>query len=327
MVGIYQDSFIAYLQDVLNCKPKITSKNIIVQCPWCEFGQSKDHYHLHISLEAPIFNCFHAGCTGKSGNIRKLIKKLEGYDISDKFIDKDAIQKNKKQKTLLVSENKTSSLYLPEINTSMFPLKEMYLNKRFKFINLPFTQIKGLVFDVYEFISKNNITITESIFRMKDYLQSNFVGFVTENKTMVVFRNIDESHSMRYFKLRIQDSVFTDYYKLNGNNTTSKKIILAEGIFDIFSDYLFNITGLKDNIKLYASVLSSKYIALIKSIIFHEQVFHPDVIILSDNGIKLEEYKKMKKYNNSIINSLTIYYNKTGKDFNDTPVNPVKFVF
>lgn len=326
MIGIYQDSFIDYLQDSLDCKAKITSKNIIIKCPWCEYGQTKDHYHLHISLEAPIFNCFHAGCTGKSGNIRKLTKKIDGHDVSDKFIDQTILENFKKEKTILLSENRDSSVFMPEINSARFPNKEMYLNKRFKFMNVPIKEINGLVFDVYEFLDRNKIIITESIFRMKDYLQTNFVGFVTEHKNLVVFRNIDDTHSMRYFKLRIKDSVFTDYYKLNGNNPMSKEIVLAEGIFDIFSDYLFDIVGIKDQVKLYASVLSSKYTALVKSLIFYEQIFHPNITILSDQGIGLDQYKKMKKYNSHIIDKLTIYYNKTGKDFNDTPVNPVKYV-
>ena len=32
----------------------------------------------------------------------------------------------------------------------------------------------------------------------------------------------------------------------------------------------------------------------------------------------------MKYYNKHIINSISVYYNKTGKDFNDTPVTPVR---
>jgi hypothetical protein len=323
VIGIYQDSFVDYLKDTLGFV-KVTSKNLITVCPWCEYNEKKDHYHMYISLEAPIFHCFHGNCE-KSGTLRKMIKQLEGHDISDKFIDQNKIEDFKKQKTLSLSTiNK--SIQLPQLNTNMFPLKEMYIQKRFKFANMHLSQVGGLIFDVYEFIRMNNIAVTESLFRIKDYLQSNFVGFLTEHETTAIFRNIDETQSMRYYKIKISDSVFTDYYKLNGNNPQSKDIVIAEGIFDIFSDYLFDILGLKNNIKMYASVLSSKYIALIKSIIFHEQIFHPNITILSDRGIELNTYKKMKKYNSHIIDKLTIYYNKAGKDFNDTPVIPVKYI-
>jgi hypothetical protein len=157
-------------------------------------------------------------------------------------------------------------------------------------------------------------------------LQTNFVGFLTERQSMVLFRNIDESSSFKFYKLGVQNTNFIDYYRLTANNQNSKKIILSEGIFDIFTEYLFDILNLKRETKLYASVLSSKYSSLIKSIVYHEQIFRPDVVILSDSNIPLEEYKKLRYFNDHIINTLEVYYNKTGKDFNDTPITPVKYV-
>ena len=117
---------------------------------------------------------------------------------------------------------------------------------------------------------------------------------------------------------------FLDYYSLPGHSPKSNKIVLAEGIFDIFTEQIYDFLNIKHEIRLYASVLSSKYAELIKSIVYHEQLFRPDVIILSDNGINEEYYKKIKFFNQHIINTLTVYYNKTGKDFNETPVTPVR---
>jgi hypothetical protein len=159
---------------------------------------------------------------------------------------------------------------------------------------------------------------------MKLFLHNNFVGFLTDHGSMVIFRNVDHSHSMKFFKLKVQWQSFLDYYKLSGSSPNSNKIVIAEGIFDIFSEHIYNNLNIKEDIKLYASALSSKFIALIQSIVFHEQIFRPDVIILSDRGIDKNYYSKMKYYNKHIINSLSVYYNKTGKDFNDTPVTPVR---
>jgi len=322
MIGIYQDDFVDYLQEKLG-PVKTTSKNFIVPCPWCEYGKDKEHYHMYISLEAPIFHCFHATCE-KSGTLRKMLSVLEGHDISDQFIDKEKLEEFKKQKTIFVDKDKSlKPLKLPVLNTRMFPVKEMYINKRFKFSNINLHNVKGLIFDVYEFISMNNITIDETLFRLQDYLHNNFVGFVTENNTTVVFRNIDPTHTMRYYKMKIQYSSFIDYYKLPGNNPKSKKIVLAEGIFDIFSEHTFDYLNIKNDVKLYASVLSSKYSALLKSIVYYEQIFKPDVIILSDRGIPMWQYKNLKKRYGYMINSLKIFYNKSGKDFGDARVSPL----
>ncbi len=325
MIGIYQDEFIEYLKQKLGDHIKISSKNIICPCPFCEFGEDKNHYHMYISTEIPIFHCFHANCE-RSGSLKKFLQKLEGHDISDEFVDKTKLAEISKQKKIFSDQEVIqSNIILPQINSSKFMLKDMYMKQRLKFSRTSINLIKGLIFDVNTFIEMNDIIVDETLFRLKDYLQSNFVGFLTENNSTVIFRNIDDSHSLRFYKLKIQQSNFLDYYKLPGNNKNSKKIVLAEGIFDIFTEHIFDTLNIKNDVKLYASALSSKYISLVHSIIFHEQVFQPDIIILSDRGIGIDYYKKIKKYNKHIINRLEVYYNKTGKDFNDTPVTPIKY--
>lgn len=324
MIGIYDDSFMKYLKENLGDKIKTTSKNIVIPCPLCEYNVDKSHYHLYISLEAPIFHCFHGGCE-QSGNLRKLLKQIEGHDISDRFIDKEKLKEFSEKQTVFSTESKPD-VKLPKIVNGQFLNKEIYLKKRFKFANIDYTYLKGLIFDVRSFLDINKVPNDERLFRMKEYLHSNFIGFLNENKTTVIFRNIDDTQSFRYYKLKLRDSAFLDYYKLPGNNKQSKKIVLAEGIFDIFSEHIYDILNLKDQVKLYASVLSSKYQSLIQSIVFNEQIFRPQIIVLSDMGIDISIYKKLKHFNKHIIDSLEVYYNISGKDFNDTPVTPRKFV-
>ena len=327
MIGIYQDDFVDYLRDNLGIEPRVTNKNIIVPCPWCEYNQEKDHYHLYIGLEAPIFHCFHGGCE-VGGVLSKFMKKMAGHDVSDAFIDKNKVKEYEKLKVVFAAKDeKLKQVTLPKVKPKVFPAKEFYLQKRLKFSSLRSEIIKGVIYDIHEFININNIPVDESLFRLRDYLHSNFIGFLTEHNTTALFRNIDDSHSMKFFKLKIQNSNFLDYYRLPGHNPKSLKVVLAEGIFDIFSEHIYDFINIKSDVRLYASALSSKYIGLIQSIVYHEQVFRPDVIILSDRGIEGDYYKKLKYFNQHIINTLTVYYNKTGKDFNETPVVPERFVF
>lgn len=322
MIGIYQDEFVDYLKANLGYV-KITSKNIVVPCPWCEYKKEKDHYHLHIGLDVPIFHCFHGLCE-VGGILKKLLRKIEGHDISDQFIDKDAIKNLKRKKILTDKEVNKFDVKLPEINSKTFPLKDLYLKKRLKFSNISTSLIKGLIYDVNSFISINQIPVDHNLFRVQEYLHSNFVGFLTDHKSMVIFRNMDETSPFKFYKLIVQQSNFVDYYKLLGNKISCNHIVLAEGVFDIFTSKIFDF--LKTNIKLYASVLSANYPAIIQSIVFNEQIFRPDITILSDRGIPLKYYQKVKKFNNHIINKMVVYYNKTGKDFNSRYINPVKYL-
>ena len=325
MIGIYQDSFKKYLEDNLG-EVKITSKNFIVPCPWCEYPQDKDHYHLYISTEAPIFHCFHATCEQK-GNLRKFLKKIQGHDISDTFVDKKALEEAKQRKRVFEDkENEPYELIVPKLDQQKFLQKDLYFKKRMKFFNVFPGLIRGLIYDINKFIDINQLAVPEQLFRIRDYLHSNFIGFLTEHNSTVIMRNIDDTHDFRFYKLKIQDSNFLDYYKLTGQNFHSNTVVLGEGIFDIFGEHNFNTTNIEDKVKLYASALSSNYTALVKSIVFYEQIFRPDIVILSDRGIPKDKYVQLKKYNSHIINSLTVYYNKVGKDFGDTTVFPMKFI-
>ena len=50
------------------------------------------------------------------------------------------------------------------------------------------------------------------------------------------------------------------------------------------------------------------------------------MVILSDSDVKLNKYKEIFYYTKHIVNTMSVYYNKSGKDFNVTPVNPEKFI-
>jgi len=325
MIGIYQDSFKDYLEDRLGSPVKVTTKNIIGRCPFCaDQHKGKDHKHLYISLEAPIFNCFQAGCPAK-GSLKKLITKLHGSDVTDRFVDKELL-KEIAQRQSVFKQDVVQEIKIPPLNPNMFQNKMLYIKQRLKFANVDIRSIKGLIFDVDQFLEINEVVITPGLFRIRDYLHSNFVGFLTENQTTVMFRNIDMTASFKFYKLKIQESRFLDYYKLLGGSRQSNKVVISEGVFDIFTTRIFDRLNNDKDVRLYASALSSKYDSLIRSIVYHEQEYRLDVIILSDRGIDLNHYKYLKKRDAHVINQLTVYYNKNGKDFNNTPVEPVKFL-
>lgn len=328
MIGIYNDSFIQFLEDNLGSETiKIRSNNIICRCPYCEFDEDKNHYHLYISVEAPIFHCFHAGCPKKSGIIPDLVKKLKGIDISDRFIDPNLVNQKKFEVKNKTSKIKFKDLNIPELNEDSFKLKSIYVKKRLGF-NIDLKSINGLFFDVNEFIERNQsyVHFDNSIYKLKDYLQSNFIGFTTENKCVVFFRNIDNNSPFKHFKIKLQQSQFMDYYKLNGADFYSNHVVLAEGVFDIWSEYIFNSLDLRNRTKIYASALSPNYLSMMKSIVYNENLYRIDVSILSDRDVSIDYYEKIKKYNNHFINNLTVYYNKGGKDFNSFPLITERFV-
>jgi hypothetical protein len=325
MVGIYNDDFVDYLRRNLG-SAIITTKNIVVPCIYCEFPKQKDHYHLHIGLDEPIFHCFHGGCD-KSGTIKKLLSEIHGYDISEKFVDKKHFESLKQRKMEKV-EKIYAKFILPPLDADKFPVKRLSMKKRMKFLDLPLERLDGLIFDIDSFLSINKIWVTDKLAKLLPFLQTNFICFLMRNGGYLMFRNIDKSSNFRYYKYELQETPFLDYYMLNGQKRDSNKIVLAEGIFDILTERYFDHLNVVNDVKLYASVGSASYVNLMKSLIFHEKVFTPTWVFLSDRGIHLNYYRKIKRNHPYLFikGDSSVYYNKNGKDFNDTPVIAEKFI-
>jgi len=322
MIGIYKEEFIQYLKDNLGYV-KVSNKNIITRCPWCEYKKEKKHYHLYIALEVPIFHCWQARCE-QSGFLSKLLSHIDGKDRTDQFVDKSLI-KEAEHKKLVNPLKEKKLLKLPEINTNQFKMKTMYMKYRLGF-DADIASIRNLVFDVEEFVNMNSIKLEDKDQKMMDFLQNNFVGFLTEHDSLLSLRNIDPNASFRYYKLDLCESNFLDYYKIQGAAFNSNTVVISEGIFDIFVEQVLNSLKIRNSVKLYCASLSGAFSSLLKSLVFYEQLYRLNVVILSHRDVDLDVYRKLKKFDSHIIDTLSVYYNSTGKDFATFPVNPVRGV-
>ncbi len=323
-IGIYNEVFLDYLKKHLGEDSVIVkSKNIVCRCPWCELDdETKKHYHLYISTETPIFHCFYAGC-GVSGSIKKLTKKISGLSSINNFVDPSTIIKHKDLNLNRNKELKNKKYIIPELKENNFLHKLLYLRQRFGFLNINLPSIKGLVFDIEKFIEINNIKLDDKQQNLLYFLQNNFIGFLSEHQSILTLRNTDPNSHFRHYKLQLQQPLLLDYYKINGN-PSGNKIVLAEGIFDIFGEYLFNHLNIKQDIKMYVCGYSTSYESLLRSISFFENIYKPEVIILSDKDVKHWYYKKIKKTKHHLMSKISVFYNKYGKDFGDINCSPIQ---
>jgi hypothetical protein len=322
MIGIYKEEFIQYLKDNLGYV-KVSSKNIITKCPWCEYGKEKKHYHLYIALDVPIFHCWQARCE-QSGFLSKLMSYIDGKDRTDQFVDRSLI-KEAAHKKLTNPLKEKKPLRLPEVDSDQFKMKTMYIKYRLGF-DVDVSSINKLVFDVQEFVNINEIKLDDKSHEMMDFLQNNFVGFLSEHERLLVLRNIDPNASFRYYKFDLADDDFLDYYKIQGSAFNSNIVVVSEGIFDILVEQVLNTLKIKDSVKLYCASLSGAFSSLLKSIVFYEQLYRLNVVVLSHKDMNLDIYKKVKKFEGHIVDTLSVYYNNSGKDFASFPVNPVRAV-
>lgn len=319
---IYTDEFIETIKKDLS-PIKIKTNNIICRCPWCEYGKDKSHYHFYISTEKPIFHCFHAGCE-KSGTIRKLLRKLKGFDEdpSEKYYDKDKLVNDITQPDQII-KNTENRFKLVELDTKRFAKKLFYLKQRFKFTEFDLNIINNLIFDINGFFELNNLQMPVKFVRFKHLFDTQYVGFLSVNHSILFMRNISNKGRIKHIKIPLKSNMMMDYYKIENYDIKNNNVVIAEGVFDIFGEYFFNFTKTGPH-RVFAAALSSNFNMLIKSIVFNEQIFKLNLTILSDDNINEKKYKNLFYYNKHIIKNIKVFYNSCGKDFGKTYVEPVK---
>ena len=326
MVGIYHNDFIDLLVKSTGRNVQTDKGNdIVCWCPSCINKASKPH--LYISKVVPIFRCFKAGC-GYKGTVDSLIKDLTGFGQFEKYVDKSLVEENNSFISTQKRQKEENIKYvLPEINSDTFYNKILFLKDRMKQPGLNVLNIPNLILDVKQFFYMNNIQITNTKYeRFFDYLCNNFVGFLTEFHSTLILRNIDRTSDFRYYKIKLFDTNFLDYYKIPGYDVKSSRVVVSEGPFDVLAEHYYDTTHLKDDCCFYAAAASADYSALLKSFTIYEDLYKMDVHVLSDIDVNINYYKKLKNQDKHVIDKLTVYYNKNGKDFGTIPCNPVKYV-
>jgi hypothetical protein len=302
---------------------KHTNKEMITKCPFCKDSK---HFHLYISKDAPVFHCFHAGCHAK-GVVTKLIREFgDKSDASDYFVDSNIDLTNTSYKakatknSIIIDED--IRYIIPDINKNTNKLKAKYIKDRLRKYDES-TVLPGLILDIKEFCTSNNLNPVDMFGLHHDFFTTNFVGILSEHHSLLVARNIDKDSDFRYKKTELRKVPKSDYYKIAGPDFNSNIIVMAEGTFDIMSESVNRNVDISNKCKMYIAGLSSFYDSVIKSVCYYEQIFKMDIHILSDIDVDISYYKKIKRDLHYLINSMTIYYNTTGKDFAD-PVGSVE---
>lgn len=296
------------------------SNELITLCPKCEkerFNLNRKHGHLYISLENPIFKCFR--CPFK-GIITKLLNEFN-LNI-DKYYTNDVFNLNwkNKDKDYFLNSDIQDTINLPDvIDTNInYEKKLKYITSR-----IPNLKHDNIIFNIQEFIQSNNIDINKDDDFIK-YLNENFIGFLTTRKSKLVCRNIDSNSSFRYFNITLKNIYFKDFYsKLLNIETYTNKIVLCEGIFDLYNIIEHEKTKpIIQNASIIATSLNNDYKNTLISVLDYVKILHSDVIIFSDKDVKEENY--MNIYFNNCVKSLTLYYNEYEKDFGTTNIHPIK---
>lgn len=300
----------------------------------CLFGgsdhdSSPDHGHLYISMNEDflVFKCFKCN---ESGNLLKL---LDFYNLNkEELIEKELLERLTNYRYLKYNWNKSKNkieknekeikIFNEFKLTENYIKKSVYLKSRINF-DIDVEDIPDIIFDVKSFIENNNIYLNTYYSKMIDALQTKAIGFLGKRQQIIIFRNIDKENEddFRYIKIPLSNNnfIFNDFYGIQTDSisTTTNKIVLCEGPFDVLNIY-YNNSELLKNSMFIACVFGNNYYNVISSILDYLKLTKAKFVILSDSNMNNLSYKNLRLHPQ--IENLEICWNKIGKDFGE-PTN------
>ena len=337
-----QKKIINHLSTLPNFK-KVHEDEYVINCINCEKDSNKKHGHLYINFQlngVMLANCFKCPTSLRVDN--DFLQKLGIFDPEilnfNKSLFKNRIGikfNNSYTSPIMRSKEINKSYILPKFVDQKHDFKRLYFEKRTGIkLNQNIIQNYNLIFSLYEFLNINNINLNNYDNNTKfliNELDKNFIGFLSTNKSMIMFRSATKFTNFSRNKMNfvIDPNYKLSFYYTPGINkvdlmTEKPKIIMAEGPYDIIcikekfftksnSDTIFVAVGGKNNYK-----------KILREIIHRTGFLNAEVTIFSDEDVKIDEYI------NKVLGSYTdilhgrIIYNELSKDFGSIDI-PYKF--
>lgn len=302
------------------CIPSTRGIQWLIRCPFCGDSIHQDHAHLSLKIdlesdEPILYRCLKCNEYGIfDENLLELINLN---------IDKDTISE-------LKNFNK-SSRKNKKFNISSMPYSVPYggYNKKnyekLKYVNdridaaISFEEAINLkiVFDIYEFMKYNELDYIPDISeKFLEFVNNNYVGFLSNNNARLVFRCIRNNKDMqRYIKLNIDPDCISNnnFYTINQQIDLTYKepqdIHICEGIFDILS-VLYNIKDKNLTNNIYYASTGFNYLTVLKHVLNTGIIHSNNIHIYSDNDKSDKDHKKyLNRINKLWFDNIYIHRN------------------
>ena len=245
------------------CRENYSKTQFVVRCPYCgdSVVMSHSHFSIHINVmdDSPMMvRCLRCDTSGLFD--ADVMDDLGLYGSGEMAKALKSFNRKSKRK-YNITENIIEEYYVPRYVSNVYNQRKLnYINHRLG-LNMDMDLVHELkcVINLFDFLKLNKIERLENLtFRQIEFLDKNYVGFLSANNNYITFRNITDNNYKRYYKLILNPRNIggTTYYKIpnpiNLMYTNPINIHIAEGYFDILSVAL-NLVGRNEDEYFYAS--------------------------------------------------------------------------
>lgn len=302
---------------------QVSDVEIRTRCPYC--GDSQKDFrtgHLYININANdnhpiVYNCFKCPAHGVLKYDDLELLGIEGDDF----------------KSGIHGLNQSASYKSYEVKEQYFDFKlpDTYDTHKIEYIQNRLGRVftkdelrdMRVITSLKHFLLLNNIKSITCKPYMVRLMEEKYIGFLSNNNSHILFRDVTDSQDIRWFKYRIlQESAGQKVFysmKSSVDLYTSQNITinLSEGVMDCLS-IAYNLNNINDNI-LNIAVCGKFYTKIIERLIY--MGFIGDNIIInvySDNDhttdTSFQFYKRVFKRYRYLVKEINVYYNLLYKD-------------
>jgi hypothetical protein len=299
---------------------------IYVRCPICgDSVKHTNHPHCSIWVHEGLPLIYHCWICESSGVVNhEFLKQLQIYDV--KLYTAAAIFNKSHAKVLnnlkaVLKKGEARPLDIPEIRNK-HSYKTEYIAKR---LGIPFTnkslEYLRVITSLSDFLELNALTPNRAWAEKMEMFEKHYVGFLTMDRTCIVFRAVDSSVKLRYIKYDIYNYKgigFGDgcYAIPMRVDPMADRITfnMTEGIFDILGVF-FHVNKANTDNQIYVAVCGSGYTRVVKSFLKKGFMTNLDINIYSDIDKDRDWYRPIADLS-PWFHSINLFYNDTGeKDF------------
>lgn len=303
-------------------------EHICVRCPYCGDSDKQNEAHLAIKATANdsvVWHCVRCDAGGLFN-----MKLLEDLKIADGEITELAQENEKVSRKFGGSQSgkirtiKTEKIFYDHIVNKKSAQKKLdYMNKRFK-RNFTFEELirYSVIFDFKTMIKENNLRLNGISEKTMNILHKEAIGFASINKSMIIFRNIDNNWENRYFNYTLNKLADTQKYFAYDKKIDSLcnclNVVLCEGSMDLIGVIETYYQDKKDDPEWLFISCSGKSYKKVLSMLRNKGFFDLNLFIYADNDTDISLYRQLK-YNDPILKSkrVEVYLNayEGEKDF------------
>jgi hypothetical protein len=300
---------------------------IYIRCPIC--GDSQKHInHPHCSIwvkegQPLIYHCWICEESGVVNHT--FLKQVNIYDVKlytalAKYNKSTAKALGRSTKNLL-KKGEARPLDIPEIR-DCHQYKIDYVSNR---LGIPFTkkslEYLRVITSLKDFLKINSLTPNKTWAEKLDMFENHYVGFLTMDRTCIVFRALTPDMKLRYIKYDIYnykglgfgEGCYTIPMRVDPLAETIT-FNMTEGIFDILGVF-FHVHKANTENTIYVAVCGSGYTRVVKNFLKKGFMTNLDINIYSDLDKQRDWYQPISDLS-PWFHSISLYYNDTGeKDF------------